>query len=75
MTEDQIAEMTAIAVGALMSELPTMADRKEALGLLLMTSYNLLRRAEGDKFMVGWLESALADVRDNQPAVELRMPH
>lgn len=43
MTEDQIVKMTMDAVGALMAKLPTQASRNEAIGLLLMTSYNLLR--------------------------------
>lgn len=75
MTDDQIAKATLDAMGALMAQMPTKYDKTEALGLLMITGYNLLRSTEGDEFVRGWLESALADVANNPPAYELRIPH
>lgn len=75
MTDDQIAKTTLDALGALLAKMPTKYAKTEALGLLMITGYNLLRSTEGDRFVQGWLESALADVAANPPACELRMPH
>ena len=73
--EDQISEMTLEAVDGLMQKLPMLTDRKNAMGVLLIISYNLLRSAESDEFMRGWLESALEDVKHNAPAMELKGAH
>jgi len=75
MTDDQVAKITMDAVGELMAKMPMMADRKNALGFLLMTSYKLLRTAEGDEFVRGWLESALQEVNTCPPDVSLVCPH
>jgi hypothetical protein len=75
MNDDQIAKLTLDMLGALMHKLPTKREKSDALGTLMIAAYNLLRTTEGDEFVRGWLESALADVANNPPACELRMPH
>lgn len=73
--DTQIAGMTLRAIDGLMAQLPMMEDRKAAFGYLLMTSYKLLRSAEGDAFVRGWLESALEEVKTCPPDVALVAPH
>lgn len=75
MTDEQIAKLTMDAIGGVMRRLPMMKDRKAALGFLLMAAYKLLRTAEGDEFVKGWLESALEEVRTCPPDVKLIAPH
>ena len=75
MTDDQVAKMTMDAIDGLMAKMPMMADRKCAFGFLLLTSYKLLRTAEGDEFVRGWLESALEEVKTCPPDVSLVAPH
>ena len=75
MTEDEICKRALDALGGLLNQFPTKEEKSDALGAVLITTYNLLRTTEGDEFMRGWLESALADVMSNPPACELRMPH
>jgi hypothetical protein len=75
MNEDQIAKLTLDTLGGLMNKLPTKREKSEALTMLMMTGYNLLRTTEGDEFVRGWLDSALADLAANPPAVALRTAH
>jgi len=73
--DDEIAAMALDAIGGLMNKLPMLADRKSASGFLLMTAYNLMRSAEDDEFVRGWLESALDDVKRNAAPIELKGVH
>lgn len=75
MNEDQIAKLTLDMLGELMHKLPTTREKLDALGTLMLAAYNLLRTTEGDDFVRGWLESALADIATNPPACEFRMQH
>ena len=75
MNEDQIAKLTLDMLGELMHKLPTKREKSDALGTLMIAGYNLLRTTEGDEFVRGWLESALADIAANPPACKFRMPH
>lgn len=75
MNEDQISKMTLDMLGELMNKLPTKREKSDALGMLMIAGYNLLRTTEGDEFIRGWLESAMADVASNPPACEFRLPH
>ena len=75
MNEDQIAKLTLDMLGDLMRKLPTKREKSDALGTLMLAAYNLLRTTEGDEFVRGWLESALADIAANPPACEFRVPH
>lgn len=75
MNEDQIAKLTLDMLGDLMHKLPTKREKSDALGTLMLAAYNLLRTTEGDEFVRGWLESALADIAANPPACEFRVPH
>ena len=70
--EDDISSMAMDAIGGLMAKLPMLADRTEAVGILLIASYNLLRSVEGDEYMKGWLESALQDVKSRPSPVQLK---
>lgn len=75
MNEDQISKLTLDMLGELMNKLPTKREKSDALGLLMIAGYNLLRTTEGDEFVRGWLESAMADVANNPAACEFKMPH
>ena len=75
MNDDQIATLTLDALGKLMNQLPTKREKSDALGVLMIAGYNLLRTTEGDEFVRGWLESALEDMARNPPACEFRMAH
>ncbi len=69
--DQEIARMTIEAVGALLRTLPTREEKSAALSYLLMAAYKPLRTIEGDEFVRGWLESALAEVQSIPPDVEL----
>lgn len=73
--EADIAEMVMDSLNDLMAKLPMLADRTEAVGILLIASYNLLRSVEGDEYMKGWLESALQDVKSTPSPIQLRGAH
>ena len=47
----------------------------DALGVLMIASYTMLRTIEGDEFVLGWLESARVDIAENPPSCEFRMQH
>lgn len=72
MSEEQIAKLTIDTLGELMNQLPTKRERSDALGVLMIAAYNLLRTIEGDEFVRGWIESALADIAINPPAYEFK---
>ena len=74
MNEDRIATLTFDMLGKLMHQLPTKREKSDAIGVLMIAGYNLLRTTEGDEFVRGWLEGALADVSDNPPAFQFRVP-
>jgi len=46
-------------------------ERASYLSALLLISYKLLRTVEGDEFVQGWLESALAEVKTTPPDVAI----
>lgn len=50
-------------------------ERGSYLSALLMISYKLLRTAEGDEFVRGWLESALHEVRTEAPDMKINEFH
>lgn len=75
MNEDQIAKLALDMLGGLMNKLPTKRQKADAIGVLMIAGYNLLRTTEGDEFVRGWLESALADIKANPPVCELKSPH
>lgn len=50
-------------------------ERGPYLSALLMASYKLLRTVEGDEFVRGWLEAALAEVLTTAPDVAIREIH
>jgi hypothetical protein len=75
MTEEEIARRTLDAIGALLNGLPNAEARRNALELLMMTSYNFMRQFGGDEYVRGWLESALKEVTTTPPFVGFRAPH
>ena len=50
-------------------------ERSSYLSALLMISYKLLRTAEGDEFVRGWLESAMHEVQTEAPDVKINEFH
>jgi len=50
-------------------------ERSSYLSALLMISYKLLRTAEGDEFVQGWLESALHEVKTEAPDMQINELH
>lgn len=75
MDDDQISKLAIDMLGELMNKLATEREKSDALGVLMIAGYNLLRTTEGDEFVRGWLESALADVASNPPVCKFNMPH
>lgn len=72
MDEDAIAKAALDTVMALMNQYQSKRQRSDALSGVMIVAYQLLRAVEGDKFVTGWLESALQDVANNPPAFEIR---
>ncbi|MDD2920230.1 hypothetical protein [Rhodoferax sp.] len=75
MNDDQIAKITHNAMGVALARIPTMEDKKSALGMFLITSYRLLRTAKGDEFVRGFLEGALQEVSANPPDTSIVRMH
>lgn len=50
-------------------------ERSSYLSALLMISYKLLRTAEGDEFVRGWLESAMHEVQTEAADVKINEFH
>lgn len=73
--EDQISKAAIEAVMNLMGRYHGKRQRSDAVAGVMLTAYNLMRAIEGDKFTIGWLESAVADVRENPPPFEIREVH
>ena len=73
--EDQISKAALDAVMTLVGQYQSKRQRSDALAAVSITAYNLMRALEGDKFVTGWLESALADVANNPPAFVIRTQH
>jgi hypothetical protein len=68
MTLEEIDRAAVSIVEQLLKRLPDKKAQSEVLSMLLLVSYNALRNIEDDQFVIGWLESALKDVRENPPA-------
>ena len=73
--EDNISRAAIDAVMSLMDQYQDKRQRSDAVAGVMLTAYNLMRAIEGDKFTIGWLESAVADVRENPPPFEIRTQH
>lgn len=72
LTDDQVVNAAMEAITKLVSAMPTTADKANAVGMLLLVSYKLMRTLEDDEFVIGWLESALHEVRTQPVDVVLR---
>jgi hypothetical protein len=75
MARDKIALEAVNAVSNLMQKMPDDFAKADALGVLMMTNYNLLRDVEGDEFVRAWLQTALRDLEENPPVIGLAKPH
>lgn len=75
MTEDEISKAALDAVAGLVIRMPSKRQQSDAASGCMLTAYNMLRAIEGDQFVIGWLKSALADVKANPPAFEIRRTH
>ena len=53
----------------------TADERRSYLSALLMISYKLLRTVEDDQFVLGWLQSALHEVKTEAPDVKINEFH
>ena len=53
----------------------SVGERSSYLSALLLIAYKLLRTTEGDKFVQGWLESALNEVKTEAPDVVIQELH
>jgi hypothetical protein len=71
MAQDKVAVEAVNAVSNLMQKMPNDAAKADALGVLMMTNYNLLRDVEGDEFVRAWLQTALRDLEENPPVIAL----
>lgn len=72
--QDQDMVQEALKAVAILPRLKPEA-RASYLSALLMISYKLLRTAEGDEYVLGWLESALNEVRTEAPDVVINELH
>ncbi|MDB5773855.1 MAG: hypothetical protein JWM42_4229 [Burkholderia sp.] len=75
MAQDKIALEAVNAVSKLMQKMPDDYAKADALSVLMMTNYNLLRDVEGDEFVRAWLQTALQDLDRNPPVLGLGRPH
>jgi hypothetical protein len=69
MAQDEIAVKTINAVSTLLHSMPDDSAKADALNVLMMTNYNLLRDVEGDEFVRAWLQTALRDLEENPPVL------
>lgn len=75
MAQDKIAVEAINAVSNLLHSMPDDSAKADALNVLMMTNYNLLRDVEGDEFVRAWLQSALRDLDENPPVLGLAKIH
>ena len=75
MTDDEISKAAIDAVAGLVVTMKSKRQQSDAASACMLTAYNMLRAIEGDQFVIGWLESALADVKTNPPAFAIVRPH
>jgi hypothetical protein len=75
MAQDKIAVEAVNAVSNLMLKMPDATSRADALNVLMMTNYNLMRDIEGDAFVRAWLQTALEDLEANPPVIGFAKPH
>jgi O-methyltransferase involved in polyketide biosynthesis len=75
MAQDKIAVEAVNAVSKLMMKMPDDSAKADALNVLMMTNYNLMRDIEGDEFVRAWLQTALQDLEANPPVIGLARVH
>lgn len=75
MIDAEIGDVAMKTVSDLLGATPNNRDRSELMSALLMICYNVLRNMEDDQFVIGWLESALSDVKENAPIIVARQAH
>lgn len=67
MAYDKVAVAAVKAVSTLLQKMPDESTKADALGVMMMTNYNLLRDVHGDDFVRAWLQTALQDLEQNPP--------
>ncbi|MEO6145905.1 MAG: hypothetical protein ABIT70_02410 [Sulfuriferula sp.] len=72
--DDQIVKIVIDGVGNVMDQLPATKDRELALGFLMMQAYYGMRALQGDKFVEGWLEMALEELKTPLPKSLITQP-
>ncbi|RJF95277.1 hypothetical protein [Noviherbaspirillum saxi] len=75
MAQDKVAIAAVDAVSNLLQGMPDASAKADALNVLMMTNYNLLRDVEGDDFVRAWLQTALRDLEKNPPVLSLNTRH
>jgi len=75
MAQDKVAIAAVNAVSSLLQRMPDATAKADALGVLMMTNYNLLRDVEGDDFVRAWLQTALRDLDENPPVFGIETRH
>ena len=75
MAQDKVAIAAVTAVSNLLQRMPDATTKADALGVLMMTNYNLLRDVEGDDFVRAWLQTALRDLDENPPVFGVETRH
>lgn len=75
MAQDKVAIAAVTAVSNLLQRMPDATAKADALGVLMMTNYNLLRDIEGDDFVRAWLQTALRDLDQNPPVIGIETRH
>ncbi len=75
MTEDEISAAAVEMIGAFVVRMKTNQQRSDAAAACMLMSYNLMRAIEGDQFVLGWLESAMADVKTKPCPLAIVRPH
>lgn len=63
------------AIDTIMKSLVRVDDRSDALSLMLLLSYQVLRDLKGDQFVIDWMKAAQADMAVNKPFVKMVSPH
>lgn len=50
-------------------------QRSDYLSAVMLVAYQMMRKVEGDEFVRGFFESALADMAENASPVEFKLPN
>lgn len=71
----KVAKAAIDAVTGLVGRYRLKREQSDAAASAMLTAYNLLRAIEGDEFVIGWLQAAMADVKTKPCPFEVIRPH